>query len=119
MYYRHMWWLCNMDGEIVRSIMKSRLRVSILRYLWNKYPDKTYLSEITRGIHSDPSNTRGALVGFLPGRWDTELSLVSIGLVKKVQEKKHTYYLLNGDKIQDIQDILTLVNNKTLEVMVE
>ena len=107
-----------MDGEVLRSVMKSRLRVAILEYLWNKHPEKSYLSEIMRGIRSDFSNTHGALNG--SKRWTLELSLVSLKLVKRVEIKKNTYYLLNDDKIQDIQDILNLVNNTTtLEVIVE
>ena len=104
-----------MDGEIVRSIMKSRLRVSILRYLWDKYPQKAYLSEITRGIRSDASNTHGALNGMNNHRWAVELSLVTLGLVEKINK----YYKLNSEKIQDIQDILNMVNNKGIEVIME
>ena len=108
-----------MDGEIVRSIMRSRLRVSILRYLWNKYPQKAYLSEITRGIRSDASNTHGALNGMNNHRWAVELSLVSLGLVEKINLKNHVYYRLNNTRIQDIQDILNLVNTKSVMEVLE
>ena len=104
-----------MDGEIIRSVLKSKQRVSILRYLWDKYPQKAYLSEITRGIQSDASNTHGALNGMNNHRWAVELSLVTLGLVEKINK----YYKLNSEKIQDIQDILNMVNNKGIEVIVE
>ena len=108
-----------MDGEVIRCIMRSKMRINILRYLWNKYPQKAYLSEITRGIRSDFSNTHGALNGMNNHRWAKELSLVSLGLVEKININKGTYYKLNSEKIQDIQDILNMVNNKGIEVAVE
>lgn len=108
-----------MDGEIIRSVLKSKQRVSILRYLWDKYPQKAYLSEITRGIQSDFSNTHGALNGMNNHRWAVELSLVALGLVEKISIKKSTYYKLNSERIQDIQDILNMVNNKGKEVIID
>ena len=108
-----------MDGEVIRSIKRSRTRILILKYLWDKYPQKAYLSEITRGIQSDFSNTHGALNGMNNHRWAVELSLVSLGLVEKINLKNHVYYRLNNTRIQDIQDILNLVNTKSVMEVLE
>lgn len=108
-----------MDGEVIRSIKRSRTRTLILKYLWDKYPEKAYLSEITRFIHSDVSNIHGALNGMLHGRWALELSLVSLGLVDKIHLKNHVYYRLNNTRIQDIQDILNLINAKSVMEVLE
>ena len=108
-----------MDGDIIRSINRSSLRVKVLHALWNKYPDSMYLYEIAQHCLSDSSNVRGALVGF-GIRYDSDLSLVSLGLVVVAYKGNYSYYSLNPDRIHDIEDILKYMRSKKrLEVEIE
>ena len=108
-----------MDGDIIRSINRSILRVKVLHALWNKYPDSMYLYEIAQHCLSDSCNVRGALTGF-GIRYAPDLSLVNIGLVVVTHKGAYSYYSLNPDRTHDIEDILKYMRSKKrLEVEIE
>lgn len=106
-----------LDGQEIRSFMRSKLRLEILRYLFDKYPSKIYLSEISRNIGSDPSNILGALKGS-EGRYTEEDSLVSLGLVKIIQNRK-TYYQINDENLHKINEIFRIWNGKNINLELE
>jgi predicted transcriptional regulator with HTH domain len=78
-----------------------------------------YLYQIAQHCLSDSSNVRGALVGF-GIRYDSDLSLVSLGLVVVAYKGNYSYYSLNPDRTHDIEDILKYMRSKKrLEVEIE
>ncbi len=83
------------DPFVIRSLNRSELRKRILFYLDKIYPSPTYLSEIARGIGSDPANVKGALVG-LGNRYSEDSSLVNLGLVELVEKDGFKYYKLTN-----------------------
>ena len=108
-----------MDGDIIRSINRSILRVKVLHALWNRYPDSMYLYEIAQHCLSDSSNVKGALMGF-GIRYDPDLSLVGLGLVVVTHKGSYSYYSLDPNRIHDIEDILKYMRSrKRLEVEFE
>jgi predicted transcriptional regulator with HTH domain len=107
-----------MDGTMIRSIKRSALRVKVLRALRNRYPDSMYLYEIAQHCLSDSCNVRGALTGF-GIRYAPDLSLVNIGLVVVTHKGAYSYYSLNPDRMKDVQDILNLVNAKSVTEVFE
>ncbi|WP_423792430.1 helix-turn-helix domain-containing protein [Methanocaldococcus indicus] len=92
-----------LDPMIVRSLNKSKLRKKILYYLYNIYPYGTYLSEISRGVKSDPSNVLGCLKG-LNGRYNGHFSLIELGLVECEEKGGIKIYKLTeyGKKVVEV-----------------
>ena len=84
------------SGEMIRSFRRSRTRLTIIKYLNGIYPEGAYLSEIARNISSDPSNTRGCVLG-LGIRYTVSESLVAVGLVEEYRKGDSKYYRI-GDK---------------------
>ncbi|WP_457612188.1 helix-turn-helix domain-containing protein [Methanocaldococcus sp.] len=91
------------DPMVVRSLNKSKLRKKILYYLYKIYPNATYLSEISRGVKSDPSNVLGCLKG-LNGRYNGHFSLIELGLVECKEYHGMKLYKLTeyGKKIVEL-----------------
>lgn len=85
-------------AEIRKSLNRSKLRIMILKYLLKNGSD--YISEIARGVFSDPSNVKGALEG-LGIRWKEQHSLVGLGLVMQ-----------NGNNY-----CITMLGKKALEIV--
>jgi len=99
------------QGRVIRSFMRSPLRLTVLRYLFDIYPQSNYLSEIARSVNSDPSNITGALRG--SGiRYTTEDSLISMNLVEVRIMKHNNYYRINENSLEKINEILRVWNNK-------
>ena len=111
-----------MDGTIIRSLMRSKLRMKILRHLFDIYPNTSYISEIARSLNSDPSNVSGSMVG-LGERYSSNLSLLSLNLITEDKET-FSYYGINPDKLGEIREIFLVSqsfkrNGKNMEVMIE
>lgn len=100
------------DGNIIRSLNRSELRRKVLFYLLSINPYRSYLSEISRAVKSDPSNVKGCLEG-LGVRYTGEESLVGLGLVSFEQSKNgFKYYKINTDFIEDVKALKTMFNHK-------
>ncbi|GGM73887.1 transcriptional regulator [Thermogymnomonas acidicola] len=100
------------DGNVIRSLNRSELRRKVLFYLLSIYPYRSYLSEISRAVRSDPSNVKGCLEG-LGVRYTGEESLVGLGLVVVEQSKNgFRYFKVNPDLIEDIKALKTMFNNR-------
>ena len=109
-----------MDGTVIRSFMRSKLRLSILSILFNTYPCESYLSDIARRVLTDPSNASMAIRG--GGiRYSRELSLTGLGLVEERKTHGGVYYSICPDRIADVNEILLVarsfnVRSKNIEV---
>ena len=100
------------DGNIIRSLNRSELRRKVLFYMLSIYPYRSYLSEISRAVKSDPSNVKGCLEG-LGVRYTGEESLVGLGLISVEQTKNgFKYFKVNADYIEDIKGLRTMFNHK-------
>jgi hypothetical protein len=100
------------DGNIIRSLNRSELRRKVLFYMLSIYPYRSYLSEISRAVKSDPSNVKGCLEG-LGIRYTGEESLVGLGLISIEQTKNgFKYYKVNQDYVEDIKGLRTMFNHK-------
>lgn len=100
------------DGNIIRSLNRSELRRKVLFYMLSIHPYRSYLSEISRAVKSDPSNVKGCLEG-LGVRYTGEESLVSLGLISIEQTKNgFKYYKVNDESIEDIKGLKTMFNHK-------
>ncbi len=100
------------DGNIIRSLNRSELRRKVLFYMLSIHPYRSYLSEISRAVKSDPSNVKGCLEG-LGVRYTGEESLVSLGLISIEQTKNgFKYYKVNDEYIEDIKGLKTMFNHK-------
>ena len=80
--------------EVLRSLRRSRVRTEIVMYLYKIYPKASYPAEISRNTGIDPTNVLGGLRG-MGNRFDAESSLLTQGIVEKVEHKKATYYRLS------------------------
>lgn len=100
-----------LDGREVKSFMRSPLRLTVLRYLFDIFPQYNYLSEIARGVNSDPSNITGVLRGS-GMRYTTEDSLISMKLVEVRVMKRNNYYRVNENSLEKISEILRVWNSK-------
>ncbi len=100
------------DGNVIRSLNRSELRRKVLFYLLSIYPYRSYLSEISRAIKSDPSNVKGCLEG-LGVRYTGEESLVGLGLVNVEQTKNgFKYFKVNMDYIEDVKALKNMFNQR-------
>ena len=100
------------DGNIIRSLNRSELRRKVLFYMLSIYPYRSYLSEISRAVKSDPSNVKGCMEG-LGVRYTGEESLVGLGLISIEQTKNgFKYYKVNQDYVEDIKVLSTRFNHK-------
>lgn len=81
------------DPTIIRALNKSELRRKVLFYLDQIFPNPTYLSELARGIRSDPANVLGCLKG-MGNRYNGNSSLIELGLVEAVEKNNFKYYAL-------------------------
>lgn len=81
------------DPIIMRSLNKSELRRKVLFYLDHIHPNHTYLSELARGIRSDPANVIGCLRG-MNNRYNGNSSLIELGLVEAVERSGFKYFRL-------------------------
>jgi predicted transcriptional regulator with HTH domain len=100
------------DGNIIRSLNRSELRRKVLFYLLSIYPYRSYLSEISRAVKSDPSNVKGCLEG-LGVRYTGEESLIGLSLVTVEQTKNgFKYYKINNEYMEDIKSLKTMFNHK-------
>jgi len=79
------------DPTIIRALNKSELRRKVLFYLDAIFPNHTYLSELARGIRSDPANVLGCLKG-LGNRYNGNRSLIELGLVEGLEQNRFKYY---------------------------
>jgi predicted transcriptional regulator with HTH domain len=80
--------------EILRSLRRSRVRTEILMYLYKIYPRASYPAEISRNTGIDPTNILGGLRG-MGNRFDESNSLLSMGLVDKIERNSIVYYQLS------------------------
>ena len=100
-----------MNGDIMRSLNRSKLRRRVLFHLLSIYPYKSYVSEIARNIRSDPSNVWGCLEG-LGSRYTIEESLVSLLLVNREQIRAHRYFKVNAYYIGEIKTLKIMFSQK-------
>lgn len=80
--------------EIIRSLRRSRVRTEIIMYLYKIYPRASYPAEIARATGIDSTNILGGLRG-MSSRFDESSSLLSQGLVEKLELGDATYYRLS------------------------
>ena len=73
--------------EIVSSIWKSKIRVKILRYLYEIHPSNSYSFEIGYHTKTRPPNIMGAIDGKMK-RYRKDRSLIALGLVEEITENK-------------------------------
>jgi len=104
-----------MDPFVIRAINRSELRKRILTYLYEIYPNSSYLAEISRVIRSDPSNVKGALIG-LGNKYNGSSSLVSLGLVEVIEREGFKYYRLSdyGKKVVELLKSYNSYYNKLM-----
>jgi len=98
------------DPQIIRSLIKSKIRVSILLYLNNIYPHASYPAEISRKIDAHPMNVIGALKG-AGNRYNSTKSLVVLGLVYTIDLDGAIFYKLSN-KGQKVVTILEIIDKK-------
>jgi len=80
--------------EILRSLRRSRVRTEIVMYLYKIYPRASYPADISRNTGIDPTNILGGLRG-MGTRFEESNSLLSMGLVDKIERDNVTYYRLS------------------------
>ncbi|MBE0515974.1 MAG: transcriptional regulator [Methanophagales archaeon] len=80
--------------EILRSLRRSRVRTEIIMYLYKIYPRASYPAEISRNTGIDSTNILGGLRG-MGSRFDESNSLLSQGVVEKIELGDATYYRLS------------------------
>jgi len=80
--------------EFLRSLRRSRVRTEIVMYLYKIYPRASYPAEISRNTGIDPTNILGGLRG-MGTRFDESNSLLTQGVVEKIEHEKATYYRLS------------------------
>jgi predicted transcriptional regulator with HTH domain len=80
--------------EILRSLRRSRVRTEIIMYLYKIYPRASYPAEISRNTGIDSTNILGGLRG-MGSRFDESNSLLSQGVVEKLELGNATYYRLS------------------------
>jgi predicted transcriptional regulator with HTH domain len=80
--------------EILRALRRSRVRTEILMYLYKIYPRASYPAEISRNTGIDATNILGGLRG-MSSRFDESSSLLSQGIVEKIELGDVTYYRLS------------------------
>ena len=99
-----------MDGTVIRSFMRSKLRLSILRNLFDIYPCESYLSDIARRVHTDPSSASLAIRG--GGiRYSRDLSLLGLGLVEERKVRGGVYYSIIPDRLPAVNEILLVARS--------
>ena len=99
--------MLNMDGEILRSIMRSTYRKNVLKYLAGIYPDKVRLSQISHDLNKQEMSVSGCLKGS-NGRYAIESSLVSLNLVLLIEKAGKKYYQFNRPYADEV---LALMNS--------
>ncbi|RZN34452.1 MAG: transcriptional regulator [Methanophagales archaeon ANME-1-THS] len=80
--------------EIIRALRRSRVRTEIIMYLYKIYPRASYPAEIARNTGIDSTNILGGLRG-MSSRFDESSSLLSQGMVEKLELGDATYYRLS------------------------
>ena len=117
-----------MDGTVIRSFMKSKTRLTVLRTLFNAYPDELYLSDIARHVFVDPSSASLAIKGGGKQgkgiRYSKDLSLTGLGLVEERKAREGVYFSIVPDRMVDVNEILLVARSfstrvKNVEVMIE
>ncbi|ABR54194.1 conserved hypothetical protein [Methanococcus vannielii SB] len=73
------------NPTVLRSLKKSKLRKKVLYFLYDSYPNGTYLSELSRKVRSDPANVLGCLKG-MNTRYNGSSSLIELGLIVYIEE---------------------------------
>ena len=112
-----------MDGTIIRSFMRSKLRLTILRNLLDVFPGELRLSTLSGRAFSDPSSATLALRG--GGiRYSRDLSLTGLGLVEERKTRRGVYYSIIPDRLSDVNEILLVARSfnlreKNIEVVIE
>ena len=112
-----------MDGTIIRSFIRSKLRLTILRNLLDVFPGELRLSTLSGRAFSDPSSVTFALRG--DGiRYSRELSLTGLGLVEERKTRGGVYYGIIPDRLSDVNEILFVARSfnlrkKNVEVVIE
>ncbi len=100
------------DGNILRSLNRSELRRKVLFYLLSIYPYRSYLSEISRAVKSDPSNVKGCLEG-LGVRYTGEESLIGLGLIIVEQSRNgFKYFKVNPEILEEARNIKAMFSDK-------
>ena len=102
-----------MDGDILRSIKKSKIRREVLKYLSNIYPDRAYLTQIGYDLNKSTTSVNGALIG-IGCKYSVESSLLSLKLVSVISRSGKKYYQLNRPFADEVLQLINSV--KTVEV---
>ena len=111
-----------MDGTVIRSFIRSKLRLSVLRNLFDVFPGELRLSTLSGRAFSDPSSVTLAIRG--GGiRYSRDLSLLGLGLVEERKAHGGVYYSISPDRIADVSEILLVARSfngreKNFEVVI-
>ncbi len=105
-------------GETIRAFVRSKHRLNILKFLNAIYPEKAYLSEISKTLSIQETNVVGCLRGLNGNnyqRYDENLSLIGLGLVETVVRGNKVYYKIK-DKARADEIVLMFPVRKMVEV---
>jgi len=80
--------------QVSRSLRRSKVRTEVAMYLYKIYPEASYPADICRNTGITPTNILGALRG-MGKRFDSQNSLVGLGLVDEISVNGATYYRLS------------------------
>lgn len=79
------WIALECDPKIIRSLMRSEIRKSVLLYLYRIYPQASYPAEIARCIDAHALSVIGGLKG-VSNRYKGSNSLLALGVVQVIEE---------------------------------
>jgi predicted transcriptional regulator with HTH domain len=108
------------NGECIRAFRTSILRLKVLKFLNAIYPEKAYLSEISKALSIQETNVIGCLRGlnnknYSYPRYDENLSLMGLGLVETIVRGNKVYYKIK-DKARADEIVLMFPVRKIVEV---
>lgn len=95
----------NKRAQTIVALRKSRIKRAILGYLSKIYPKSSYPAEIAEEINATPSNVLYAIKGS-DGRYNTSLSLISLGLVEGEEISKQKFYRLTSGGLETFSKVL-------------
>ncbi len=108
------WIALECDPKIIRSLMRSDIRKSVLLYLYRIYPHASYPAEIARCIDAHALSVIGGLKG-VGNRYKGSSSLLALGVVHTVEvEDGAIFYKLSetGAKVAEVLTKNTAINRR-------
>jgi predicted transcriptional regulator with HTH domain len=94
------------DPKIIRSLMRSEIRTSVLIYLYRIYPQASYPAEIARCIDAHALSVIGGLKG-IGNRYRGSSSLLALGVVHTIKLEDGAIFYKLSDVGAHIAEVLT------------